>query len=63
MFGRIKQKVSQGVLSVILPDYKTTIQAHMDYYIMITGYSPDIYLNKIQVLQNRAVRIMCNNFD
>ncbi len=29
----------------------------------IWGYEPDIYINKIQVLQNRAARIICDNFD
>ena len=52
MLRRIKQKVPQGLLSVI---YQTTIQPHIDYCITVWGYAPDIYI--IQVLQNRAARI------
>ena len=60
MLRRIKQKVPQWLLSVI---YQTTIQPHIDYCITVWDYAPDISINKIQVLQNRAARIVCDNFD
>ncbi len=43
MLRRIKQKVPQGLLSVI---YQTTIQPHIDYCITVWGYTPDIYTYK-----------------
>ncbi len=59
---RIKQNVPQGLLSVI---YQATIQPHIDYCVTVWGNAQYIYIyiNKIQVLQNRAARIICNNFD
>ncbi len=60
MLRRIKQRVPQLFLSVV---YQTTIQPHIDYCITAWGYSLDIYINKIQVLQNRAARIICDNSD
>jgi hypothetical protein len=43
--------------------YSTLIQPDIDYCISIWGNCAATYLNKIQSLQNRAVRILCNVYD
>ena len=43
--------------------YKTTIQPKIDYAITIWGYSSEENVNKIQRLQNRAIRAILNNYD
>ncbi len=42
--------------------YKTVIQPHIDYCITVWGYVPDIYLDKVQRIQNRK-RIITGNYD
>ena len=41
----------------------TLIQADIDYCCTIWASCPNIYLNKVQRLQNRAARILCNVYD
>ena len=43
--------------------YKTLIQPDIDYGISIWGNCASTYLNKVQSLQNRAARILCNEYD
>ncbi len=58
-----KTKGTTRVTIGYLPDYYTLIQPYIDYCITVWGYAPDRYINKIQVLQNRATRVICDNFD
>ena len=43
--------------------YVTLIQPDIDYCVSIWANSANIHMMKIQRLQNRAARIICNNFD
>ena len=43
--------------------YNTLIQPDIDYAISLWGHCAILYFNKIQRLQNRCGRIICNNFD
>ena len=43
--------------------YKSIVQPKIDYAITLWGYSTDINVNKIQRMQNRAIRAIVNNFD
>ena len=47
----------------LLKIYNTIIQPYIDYCLTIWGYAPLCYINKIQRLQNRIVRIITNNYD
>ncbi len=43
---------------------KNVIQPHIDYCITVWSYAPDVhYIDKVQRLQNRAVRIVSGNYD
>jgi hypothetical protein len=48
---------------VLLDMYKSLIQPKIDYAITVWGYTTDQNLDRIQLLQNRAARVICNNFD
>jgi hypothetical protein len=43
--------------------YNTLIQPDIDYGLSIWGHCALIYLNRVQKMQNRCVRIISNNFD
>ena len=60
MLRRIKYKLNQAQL---LDIYNSIIEPHIDYCITVWGYATDIHLNKIQRKQNRAARIITNNYD
>ena len=58
---RLRQKkVAQNELLKIC---NTIIQPYIDYCLTIWGYAPLCYINKIQRLQNRIIRIIANNYD
>ena len=38
--------------------YNSIIQPHIDHCITVWGYAPDLYINKVPGLQNRAARII-----
>ena len=52
---RLSQFLSINVLKIV---YNTIIQPDFDYCISVWGNCSLIYLNKLQVLQNRAARII-----
>ena len=57
---RLSQFLSINVLKIV---YNTIIQPDFDYCISVWGNCSLIYLNKLQVLQNRAARIILKEFD
>ncbi len=60
LLRRLKHIVPNECLRAI---YVATVQSHIDYCLTVWGYAPDIYLNKVQSLQNRAARIITGNYD
>jgi hypothetical protein len=58
---RLRQK--KVAHNELLKIYNTIIQPYIDYCLTIWGYAPLCYINKIQRLQNRIVRIVTNNYD
>jgi hypothetical protein len=56
---RLRQK--KVAHNELLKIYNTIIQPYIDYCLTIWGYAPLCYINKIQRLQNRIVRIITNN--
>ncbi len=48
---RMKQKVPQGLLSVI---YQTTIQPYIDHCIIIWGYAHDISVRELTILSKNT---------
>ena len=57
---RIKQKIPQSTLCIL---YHTIIQPHIDYCLTVWGYAPDIYIDKVQRMQNRAARVVSGVYD
>ena len=49
--------------NTLLDLYKSLIQPKIDYAITIWGYTCEVNLDRIQRLQNRIARVICNNFD
>ena len=49
--------------SLLIKIYKTYIQSKIDYALTLWGCAPQIYLRKVQRLQNRAARYISGNFD
>ena len=43
--------------------YQAYIQTEIDYAITVWGYTSKCNIDKIQHMQNRAARIICNNYD
>ena len=43
--------------------YKSLIQPKIDYAITVWGYSSQCNINKVQRMQNRAIRAILNNYD
>jgi len=60
LLRRIKYKLGKSQLIDI---YNSIVQPHIDYCITVWGYAADVHLNKIQRIQNRAARIITNNYD
>ena len=50
-------------LNTLLDIYKSLIQPKIDYAITIWGYTNEHNLERIQRLQNRAARVIFDNFD
>ena len=50
-------------MTSLIEIYKSIVQPKIDYAITLWGYSTDINVNKIQRMQNRAIRAILNNFD
>ena len=50
-------------LNSLIVIYKSIVQPKIDYAITLWGYSTDANVNKIQRMQNRAIRAILNNFD
>jgi hypothetical protein len=48
---------------VLIQIYKSYIQPKIDYAITVWGYTSECNMNKIQRMQNRAVRAIYNNYD
>ena len=42
--------------------YKTLIQPHIDYGITIYGYAPSTYIQRVQRLQNRLIRLITGDY-
>ena len=49
--------------SLLLQTYNTFVQPKIDYAISIWGCTTQKNINKVQRIQNRAARIILNNFD
>ena len=58
--SRIKNMVTPEMLKTV---YNSIIQPTIDYAITVWGNTSAENLSKIQRLQNKAARIICNNFD
>ena len=58
--SRIKNMVTPEMLKTV---YNSIIQPTIDYAITVWGHTSAENLSKIQRLQNKAARIICNNFD
>ena len=43
--------------------YLTIVQPDIDYCLSLWGNSADVYINRIQLMQNRAARIVSGIFD
>ncbi len=43
--------------------YKTIIQPNIDYCITVWGYTPNVHINKVKRLQNKAARTVSCNYD
>lgn len=59
LLKRLKHLIPQDMLTNV---YQSIIQPHIDYCLPVWGYAPDVHLNPIQRLQNRAARIILGNF-
>ena len=57
---RIRPFLSQAQLNTL---YFSFVQPHIDYGLTIWGFSSKTNIQKIQRFQNRAARIITNNFD
>ena len=60
MLRRVSKIFPQSLLVKV---YKTFIQPKIDYCITVWGFTTESNLNRIQRIQNHAVRIILNNFD
>ena len=60
MLARLRKFLPLHSLTEI---YKSIVQPKIDYAITLWGYSTDANINKIQRMQNRAIRAILNNFD
>jgi hypothetical protein len=56
---RLKNILPKELLLCI---YNTVIQPHIDYCITVWGYAPNVHIDKVQRIQNRAARIITGNF-
>ena len=56
---RLRHVVSREELLKI---YQCTIQSVIDYSISVWGFAPNVYLERVQNLQNRAARIITGNY-
>ena len=57
---RLSKFISRPILNII---YNTLIQPDFDYCISVWGNCPKIHFERLQKLQNRAARIVCNEYD
>jgi len=57
---KLKNKIPPSHLLTV---YNTIVQPHIDYCITVWGYAPEVYVNRVQRLQNRIARLLMNNYD
>ena len=60
ILARIRNMVTPEMLKIV---YNSIIQPSIDYAITVWGHTSLENLNKVQRLQNKAARIICNDFD
>ena len=60
LLRRLRYIVSFDCLSKY---YMATVQSHIDYYLTVWGFTSSHNLHLIQKMQNRAARLITNNFD
>ena len=49
--------------ALLLNIYKTYAQSNIDYGLSVWGCTAEVYLNRVQRIQNVLARILCNNFE
>ena len=57
---RMSKFLPKDILNTI---YLTIVQPDIDYCLSLWGNSADVYINRIQLMQNRAARIVSGIFD
>ena len=60
LLRRLRQIVPTACLTKY---YMATVQSHIDYCLTVWGFTSNKKLNKLQKFQNRAARIITNNFN
>ena len=58
--GRLRNVIAPNMMLHI---YQCIIQPRLDYAITLWGFTSQLYLSRVQRLQNRAARIITGNFD